>query len=62
MRSLRIIVLFGLLGHVFQGLASPAAPGRLTAEMTAYAKSGDYAEVVKFCRDLEKAHPMAAKC
>ena len=62
MRSLRIIVLFGLLGHVFQGLASPAAPGRLTAEMTAYAKSGDYAEVVRFCRDLEKAHPMAAKC
>ena len=62
MRSLRIIVLFGLVGHFLQGMASPAAPGRLIAEMTAYAQSGNYSEVVRFCRDLEKAHPSAAKC
>jgi len=62
MRSWRILVLLGLMGHGLQGLASPVGPGRLIAETTAYAQSGTYSEVVRFCRDLEKAHPSAAKC
>jgi hypothetical protein len=57
MRSWRILVLLGLMGHGLQGLASPVGPGRLIAETTAYAQSGTYSEVVRFCRDLEKAHP-----
>ena len=62
MRSLRIMVFIGLVMHGLPGMASKWAPSRLTAEITAFEQSGTYAEVVKFCRDLERAHPSAAKC
>jgi len=62
MISFRIIVLFCMLGYCWQGFAKQDIHGLLVAEKTAYAQSGPYSEVVRFCKDLEKAYPLAAKC
>ena len=62
MRSLHIIICGVFVAHGLTAWARPAAPGPLIAEKTGYAQSGTYAEVVRFCRDLEAIHPLAAKC
>jgi len=62
MKSLRDVVLSGLLAA--WGLLAGANPlsSPLLAEQTGFAQSGPYAEVARFCHGLQRSHPASVKC
>ncbi len=62
MKSLRIVVLWGLMAA--WGLLAGANPvsSPLLAEQTGFAQSGPYAEVVRYCHGLQRSHPASVKC
>jgi hypothetical protein len=43
-------------------VASPRPDLVTTAERTSFERTGRYGEAVRLCRDLERAHPRAARC